>query len=729
MFSYYRQNESSDCGPACIKMIVKFHGKNISLQTLRELCHIDREGVSISAIKNAGEKIGFNSIAIKTTLKKHDPSDPVPSLEELTLPLIAFWNNDHFVVIYKISKGKVYIADPSTGLLVMKLEDIETLFNTAGNFGKVILFEPQDFFYSKGNHFFENQLISNQLKFITNHLFSSKKEFILILLILLVKLAIQVASPYLAQQTFDSGLLQKDLNVLVVVLSVQILMFTMGSGISYFEGIISNKISQKINFSITSDFIRKLFKIPLHFFQHKKTSDFVHRIYDLSKIESFLTYNFSSMLLSALSAVVLSALMIYYNLQVYLICIAFSTLYAVWTIYSLLKKREVNSEKFDIQVSTHNYITEMIEGIHEIKLNGNESKKVDLLLNNQNKFFKNNLKNIKLSQRLSIGGGFLNNLGLGTINFYTAYLAVNNSITIGEMAAIQLIAVQLNSTISSIYGTIALTQEVKFSLERILEIQAIKDELPGTRSVTDVRSIKFKNISFSYTEVSNQVIQNISFTIERNKTTAIVGTSGSGKTTLMKLALGLFTAKSGQIMLEDKPIGDYDIKEWRQKCGVVMQDGYLFTDTIVNNVTETNDDINLENYIQALKNAALYDFVMSLPIGHNTIIGKGGLALSSGQRQRILIARMFYKNPDYIFMDEATNSLDSETERIISDNLDKLFSKKTRLIIAHRLNTVRNADTIIVLKNGTIVEEGSHFELIEKNGFYYELVKEQLQLA
>lgn len=729
MFKFYKQYNSMDCGPTCLKMIIKFYGKEISLQTLRELCNLDREGVSINAIINASEKIGLNAIGLKSIINKSNDIDNIPLLEELSLPLIAFWNNNHFVVIYKIKKGKVYIADPATGIYSIELLKIKEHLFSENNYAKVILFEPTPLFNNSKNQYFENQLIFNNLKFINKHVLSNKKGFLFLLFLIFLKLIFQSISPYLTQKTFDTGILQKNLNVLVTILLFQLLIFTFNSAISYFEGIISIKISRKINISFLSEFVQKLFKIPYNYYQQKKTSDFIYRIFDFSKIESFLAYNLSNIILSLIGFIVLSAILIYYNFYVYIVFILFNVIYLGWIWYSLKKKREFNPEKFDIQMSTHHYITELIEGIQDIKIAGNDSQKIDSLITNQNRFYTNNLRNNKVSQFFGIGGGLINNLGSGIITFYSAILVTNNTLSIGEMLAIQLLVSQLNSMVSTLFSSASSIQEVKFSLERIQEIQFVKNESIGVLPVNNVKSIIFKNLSFSYSEISEKVLQNIDFSIESNKTTAIVGTSGSGKTTLMKLALGLFTPTSGNITFDNIPIHEYNIKDWRINCGVVMQDGYLFTDTIINNITELDENINFDNYISALKLASIYDFVISLPIQHKTIIGKGGLKLSAGQRQRILIARAIYKNPDFLFMDEATNSLDSETERIIIDNLDSFFYNKTRLIIAHRLNTVKNADKIIVLKKGEIVEEGSHIELIQKNGYYYELVKEQLQLS
>lgn len=730
MFPFYKQYDSSDCGPTCLKMIVKFFGKSISLQALRELCHIEREGVSINGIQHAAHTIGFKTLSIKATLKKEQNSAIIPTLQELPLPTILHWNNNHFVVLYKIKNNYAFIADPAHGKIKLHLDNLQKhFFESNEAYGKAILFEPQPYFFNKENPSFENQAIAKKFKFIGRHIPQAKKYFLFLIPIILLKLVLQAISPFLAQKTFDLGILQKNINVLSTILIVQISVFIIASILSYFESVFSNKISQKINFSFIREFIYKLFKVPLNLYNHKKASDFIHRVYDLKRIEAFLIFNFASILLSSLGLITLSVVMLFYSKTTFAIFLSYNALYAIWIIYSLRKRKELDYEKFDIEVNSHRYLTEMIEGMQEIRLNGNESKKMNALLKNQSRFFENDLKSIKAAQFLSIGGGLINNLGFGTVGFYTGYLAITNTITIGEMAAIQLLLAQLNSMFSTVLTSLTVTQEVKFSLERVLEIQSIKEEASGSRPLESAASIVFKNVDFSYTELSDKVIKNLNLKIEFNRTTAIVGTSGSGKSTLMKLALNLCKPTAGQILLNKVEINEYDTKEWRKKCGVVTQESYLFTDTILNNITASDDNIDFECFIKALKMSCLYEFVMSLPIKYDTVIGTGGLALSSGQRQRVLIARMIYKNPDYIFMDEATNSLDSETEKTIVNNLELLFANKTRLIIAHRLNTVKNAAKIIVLQEGVIVEEGSHEELIHKNGYYYELVKEQLQLT
>lgn len=727
MFPFYRQRDAFDCGPTCVRMIAKYYKKDISVQLIREISHVDREGTSIKAIENAGKILGFNTLSIKSSINLVDPD--IPLLDTLPLPLIAHWAGNHFVVIYKIQNGKVYFADPGIGLRTELLTDVHKNLYSNTDWGKVVLFEPTAFFYDKENPVFKNQKLRNNLSFIKTQLMNVKSGIVALLLFISVKLIIQSTAPLLTQKTFDSGIIGKNLNIIIVITVFQVFLSLFNSFIDYFENVASNKVSRDINYSLSNDFIAKIFRIPLSVLQRKNTSDFIYRINDLNKIESFLTYSFASLLLSLLSIIVLSTIILHYNPQTYFIYTLYSCVYVIWILYSLRKRKELNYEKFDIQISAHQKLVEMIEGMHDIKLNGNEQKKFDSFALTQKNLYRNSLQTLKRSQVLNVGGGLINNLGYGVITFYTSYLTINNQITIGEMAAIQLLVSQLNSPVSNILTSFGVVQELKFSMERILEIHDIEDEKTGDKTVQPSADITLDDLTFSYTEISTKVLRNVNLVIEANKTTAIVGTSGSGKTTLMKLILGLYKPTNGRILIDDERIEHYNGKEWRKKCGVVMQDGYLFTGTIIDNITESEQELNYDDYIDALKSACLYDFVMSLPIQHQTIIGKGGVALSSGQKQRMLIARMLYKKPEYVFMDEATNSLDAETERAIIDNMDAIFENKTRLVIAHRLNTVKNADKIVVLKDGRIIEEGNHHELIMDHGFYYELVKEQLQLS
>ncbi|MCL2313524.1 MAG: peptidase domain-containing ABC transporter, partial [Firmicutes bacterium] len=593
---------------------------------------------------------------------------------------------------------------------------------------KVIILETTDYFFEPENEYFKNRLFLNKLKFVWRHFNLNKKYFIPLLLLLFVQLLIQILSPFLSQISFDSGIMKKDSNILIQVLIVQIAVFLFSSTLNYTNSIFSNTIAQKINMSLISDFINKLFKIPLLFFQRNKSSDFIHRVYDLSRIESFITFNLTSIILSMIGFVVFTGLALYYNVHIYLIFTLYSTINVFWIILSAHKRKELDYEKFDIRISSHRYILEYVEGMTDIKLSGSEEYRINSLIDNQKKYFLNNLKSTKLAQLLGIGNGLINNIGNSIIVFYTAYLTIDGTLSIGQMAALQLIIGQLSSMVGTLISSVSIIQETKFGIERVLEMQLTKEETSGVKKLNKDHSFRFENISFSYSDLSENIVENISLTVERGKTIAIVGNSGSGKTTLMKLALGLYTPQKGSIYVGGIEMQELNTKQFRESCGLVMQEGFIFTDTIYNNITSGNEnnDKNFTKYSEAIKNAALLDFINTLPLKHDTIIGKDGLNLSAGQKQRVLIARLIYKNPDYIFLDEATNSLDAETEKVIINNINNLFKNKTKIIISHRLSAIVEADRIIVLKDGTIIEDGTHNELMKLNGYYYTLYNNQI---
>lgn len=725
-FPYYKQFDASDCGPTCLKMIVRHYGRDISLQSLRDISHIEREGVSILALKKAAKDIGFEAEAVKLTITK--PNPPSLDIREVPTPFILFWDERHFVIVYKVKGGLCWIADPGKGRVVLPLVEVEHHALGTREYAKAVLIEPTPQFYAEENAFFSNQGWKLKLEYLRKHLGPNRKLFWILFGVLFLQLGLQSVSPFLTQLSFDSGILNKDLGILVYVLLIQSGIFLFTSGVSFVQSVLANRLSQGINFSLSKDFIRKIFGLPVAFFAQKQRSDFLNRVSDLNRIESFLAHNFSSLMLAGLGFLVLSGLALYYDGITYSIFIGYQVLYGVWVAYAIRKRRELDYERYDIGVHKHRHLMEMIEGVQEVKLTGDEEPKIQALLDNQRRHFKNELRNIRIQQTLTTGGGLIKNLGYGFITFYTAQLAVNEVLSIGQMAAIQLVIGQLNTMASTLFSSATQVQEIRFSLERILEIQQIPDEVTGELPIPQSAAITMRDVNFSYSPLSPLVLKGVDLDLAFNKTTAIVGHSGSGKTTLMKLALGLLDPSHGSITLDGKAIPEHDIRAWRRRCGVVMQEGFIFTDTIFHNVTGSDPNPDFERYLDSLKLACLYDFVMELPIRHDTKIGRDGLSLSSGQQQRMLLARLFYKDPDYIFMDEATNSLDSQTEKFILDNLEDRFANKTRVVIAHRLNTVRYADNIVVVDKGQIVEQGSHEALVALEGQYFALVKEQLQL-
>lgn len=726
-FNFFFQHDNNDCGPASLKMIIKYYGKDIPINTLRDLCQIKREGVSLLGIQKAAIKLGFNCLIVKSYIGKNDKSLDLPEFTDLPLPNIVHWNNTHFVVVYKIKNNSVYLADPSRGKIELELDTFKNYVYVPDKFAKVILFEPTENFYSKSNNVFNSQTTTSKLKYLIKQFKVSKRGFYFLIFFVLLKMLIQTTAPFLTQITFDSVIINKSINLLIVISAAQFAIFLLNSLLGYIESQITHKVSLKIHFSMANEFIKKLFRVPILSIQGNQSSDFIHRTYDLAKIESFLTYNLTSISLSVLTFIVLMGILLFSHKFIFFGYIVFVIIFLLWIKFSLNKKRRIDPENFDIQVKHHNSLHEIVNGIQEIKINGSEDLKIVKIIENQQKYFSNKLKELKLTQVFTIGSGLINNVSYSSISIYAMYLTIIDQLSIGQMASIQLIVLQLNSNLVSISTSSDLIQEVKFSLERVLEIQSLEDEHIGSTIKNNIQKIELKNVSFKYSDLSPLILNNINFSIERGTTTAIVGLSGGGKTTLMKLILGMYSVNEGQIEFDGLNKSDINLKEFRKSCGIVLQDGYIFTDSILNNVTgfDTNPDIN--EYQKAVEAAQMSKYINELPQKEHTLIGSGGLSLSTGQKQRLLIAKLIYKNPEFIFLDEATNSLDSETEKLIIDSINELFINKTKIIIAHRLNSVVSADQILVLNDGKIVERGTHEQLLSLNKHYCKLFKEQLQ--
>lgn len=720
MFKFYKQYSSTDCGPACIKMLVKHYGKDISMQQLRDICNTDREGTSIAELNNALQKLGFKTLPVKISVEKSDISLFV---EEINLPIIVHWNDNHFVVLYKIHNNNYYIADPAVGLYKVKGDKFKLFCYNYNSYGKAIIAEPQNEFYN--NCIFKNQSIGKFYSFVHSYVSKEQGRLIILFIVILLQLVMQIFLPFLTQYTFDFGIVGKDISALYIVLGSQLLVLMLSSLLSYINSILSNKIALSINVSLTKDYITKIFKIPLSFFKQTRTSDFINKGFDISKIESFLTYNFVTIVLSILGIFIYSCISVFYSYKMCICILTFGLISILWSIHSIKKRKIYDYERYDIKSDSFKFMSEIFEGMYDVKMYNATNVKIEELTNNQKKFFYNNLKFLKNSQLLSIGNNIINTVGNSAIMFYAAMLTINNTLSIGEMAAIQLISTQLFSMLTQFISSFTTIIETKFSIERILETYLIEEEKNNGEPIKSFESIILKNVSFSYLETGQPVIKNINLEINKGETIAIVGASGSGKTTIMKILLGLIEPTQGCVLINDKILKICNVTEWRSKCGVIFSDSFIFTDSIQNNIT-MNGSFNAEFYNQALMSTGMYDFINSLPLKSETIIGKEGSKFSSGQLQRILLARMFYKNPDVIMLDEATNKLDSLTEDFIVNNIDKHFLGKTKIIIAHRLSTIKNADKIIVMENGCIVESGSHIELIKKAGKYYELMEKQI---
>lgn len=714
-----------DCGPTCLRMIAKYYGKNYAISFLREKCYIDRAGVSLKGICEAAELIGLRTLAAKIPIKAKKDH---PSLLQAPLPLIVHWNQRHFVVVYKVTKDKIYIADPADGKFVLSHQEFAKSFCSDGEKGIVLLMEVTPEFYKVD----VGEEYSKGFSFLFQYLKPHKKLLVQLIIGLLLGTVFQLIFPFLTQSLIDIGIDTQNLNFIHLVLIGQLFLFFSQIVVRFIQSWILLHISVRINVNLISDFLIKLMKLPLYFFDSKNTGDLLQRIGDHKRIEKFLTQSILSVLLSLVNLVVFGIVLAIYSIPIFLIFLVSSLLYILWIFIFLKKRKEIDYRAFQQLSDNQDSLIEIIQGMPEIKLQGSQLKRRWSWAIIQAKLFRTQMQSLAISQYQDAGALSINQLKDILITFIAATSVLNGQITLGMMLAIQYIIGQLNSPLQQLVGFIRAAQDASISIERLSEIHNTTNEenLEEQKlNIVPEGDIIIENLSFRYTPISDDVLDNVSFTIPRGKTTAIVGTSGSGKTTLIKLLLGFYEPTKGRIYIGHIPLASIFQKIWRAQCGVVRQEGFIFSDTISNNIAESDDIVNFGKVLNSVKTANIGDFVKGLPLGLNTMIGSKGNGVSQGQKQRILIARAVYKNPEFLFFDEATNALDANNERIIMDNLDNFLQDKTAVIVAHRLSTVKNADQIIVLEDGKIVEIGTHNKLVSNKQNYFTLVKNQLELG
>lgn len=724
-FPTYRQTEAKDCGPTCIKILAKYYGKVINTQQLRDLSETTREGSSLLGLSEAVESVGFKSLGVKLPFEK---------LQEAPLPCILHWNKSHFVVVYKIKKDAIYISDPAHGLITLNKK--EFLKHWIGNNvdektedGIALLVEPTPRFYNE--KFEQDQKFG--FSFIFRYLFKYKKFLIQLIIGLLAGSLLQLILPFLTQSIVDVGIKNQDLNFVYLILIAQLFLFVGRALLEIIRSWILLHLSTRINISLISDFFIKLMKLPISYFDVRMTGDLLQRINDHKRIERILTTSSLSILFSMFNLVIFSLVLGYYSMQIFGIFALGSVLYFGWVLFFFKKRKELDYKRFAEVSQEQSKVIELINGMQEIKLHNAEKRMRWNWEYVQARLFKVATKSLALEQTQSVGSNFINELKNMLITILSAKLVIDGDITLGMMMAISYIVGQLNSPIAQLINFMRDVQDAKISLDRLGEIHNMDDEEnPEDKKATNIpknASIQLKNISFRYTGGLEPVLKELNLEIPVNKTTAIVGVSGSGKTTLMKLLLGFYQPDKGEISINNFNLKNISPRTWRQHCGVVMQEGYIFNDTIAKNIAVGEDYVDNEKLAHAIHVANISDYIDGLPLGYNTKIGNEGSGLSTGQKQRLLIARSVYKNPKYLFFDEATSALDANNEKVIMEKLNTFFSDKTAVVIAHRLSTVKNAHQIVVLDQGRIVEKGSHIELIKLKGNYYNLVKNQLELG
>ncbi|WP_421813722.1 peptidase domain-containing ABC transporter [Flagellimonas sp.] len=723
-FPFYKQPDSKDCGPTCLRIIAKYHGRLIALQEIRELSETTRAGSNLLKLSYAAEAIGFRSLGVKINYRQ---------LKESPLPCIVHWNKNHFVVVYAIKRGVVYISDPSYGLITYTAKEFleRWIGNNASEETKegiALLLEVTPKFKKLD---WENT-DKKSLKFLFQYLFKYKGLLVQLCIGLLVGSLLQLIFPFLTQSIVDVGIQNQDINFIYIVLIAQLMLFIGRTSVEIFRGWILLHLSTRINISLVSDFFIKLMNLPIAYFDTRMTGDIMQRINDHNRIESLLTGSTLNTLFSFFNLLVFGAVLLYYSPTIFFIFAVGSSFYVLWILYFLKKRKELDYKRFLQLSQEQSTVIELINGMQEIKMHNAEKQKRWKWEFVQARLFKVSIQSLALEQKQGVGSSVINELKNIIITFTSAMLVIEGNITLGIMLSIQYIIGQLNSPISQMVGFIRSYQDAKISMERLAEIHEKEDEEGRegqlVNQIDPNQDIHLKKVSFRYLGSDMDVIKGLNMNIPANKVTAIVGSSGSGKTTLMKLLLKFYEPGKGNILLGEQYLNSISHKTWRSHCGVVMQEGYVFNDTIAYNIAIGEESIDRERLIKSAKIANIYDFVQSLPLGFNTKIGNEGSGISTGQKQRLFIARAVYKNPDILCFDEATSSLDSKNERIIMENLNKFFKNRTVIIIAHRLSTVKNADKIVVMDDGSIKESGTHQELLELRGAYYNLVKNQLEL-
>ncbi len=724
-FPTYTQYDSKDCGPTCLQIISRYYGKHFSLQSLREKSKIGIEGVSLLGISQAAEMLGFRSIGARL--------DADTLVKEAPFPCIVHWDDNHFVVLYKVKKDTFYVSDPAKGRMTYKRKEFLAHWAAAQSDppqGIVLILEPTPKFYSTE----EDPRQKMNFRLITNYLFNYKNLLVQLLLGIICVSVAQVIFPFLTRSLVDNGIAPGNLSFIYVILMAQLMLFIGRTSVDFIRSWILLHIGTRINVSIISDFFIKLMRLPLSFFDSKMTGDILQRVNDHNRIEHFLTASTLNFFFSVISFIVFSIVLLSYNPIIFSIFLLSTVVYSVWVIAFLRKRRELDYKKFAIGSRNSDSIIMMINGMQEIKLNNSEQQKRWEWERIQAKLFRINIKSLALGQYQQAGAFFINEGKNIFITFLAAKFVMEGHLTLGTMLAIQYIIGQLNAPVEQLIQFMQSYQDAAISLERLNEVHVQEDEEPSDKPVLHFlpaeKSLRLENVGFTYPGPAKpQVLNNINLEIPYGKITAIVGVSGSGKTTLLKLLLKFYKPQLGNIKIGNTHLDLISNRTWREKCGVVMQGGFIFPDTIANNIAVGDQRPNYQRLLYAAEIANILEFINTFPLDFNTRIGSDGVGISEGQKQRILIARAVYKNPEFIFFDEATNSLDANNERIIMRNLDQFFKGRTVVVVAHRLSTVKNADNIVVLDKGMIAEMGTHNELASMKNKYFELVRNQLELG
>ncbi|OOG20037.1 ABC transporter ATP-binding protein [Sphingobacterium sp. CZ-UAM] len=726
-FPLYRQLDKMDCGPASLKMIARYYGKYYSLPYLRDLCGNTREGVSLAGIAHGAEAIGLRSLATECTTQ--DLIDKVP------LPIIIFWDRSHFVVLHAINERRnrettFQIADPAKGQMNYSLREFEDKWIRSEenkSSGVALIMEPQADF--KQRQAGEKAERGKHLEKILGYFLPYKSSFLYLGLVMLLIIAMQSLLPFISKAVIDVGIQTQDISFINIVLIANLALIVSITLSSAVRDWILQHMSSRINIALISDYLIKLMKLPVSFFENKMLGDILQRANDHERIRNFIMNNSLNLIFSTLTFVVFGIVLLIYNTTIFYIFLLGSTLYVLWVMSFLRLRKKLDWDYFELTAKNQSYWVETIGGIQDVKINNYEQAKRWKWEAIQARLFKVNLRMLGINNIQNLGASFIDSVKNLLITFFCARAVIAGDITFGVMISTQFIIGLLNGPVQQLISFMVSFQFAQISFMRLSEIQSLKDEDEDTggndMNLTGNKDITLKDVSFQYSQVSPMTLKNIHLVIPQGKITAIVGDSGSGKSTLLKLLLRLYKPSYGEILIGGLNINNISLRQWRDKCGAVMQDGKIFNDTILNNIILDDEKPDNERLLNAVRAANIGHEIEQLPLGYQTKMGENGRGLSGGQKQRVLIARALYRNPDILFFDEATNALDSLNEQKIVEALDDVFYGKTVIVVAHRLSTIRKADQIIVMKNGAVIEIGTHDGLLERRGRYFQLVESQ----
>lgn len=710
-YPFYAQQSASDCGAACLVMVSKYWGKQFSVNRLREMCNVDRDGASLKGISIAAENLGFSTRPVKATLNQ---------LAKQNLPAIVHWEGIHYVVLYSVTQKKVIIADPAIGQRTLTHAEFRDSWT-----GYALLLEPTKFFESteeSSTPFWQFFELIKPYKVILSEVFVTSM-FIQIF---------GLVTPVFTQLILDRVVVQRS-ELTLHAIGVGLLIFSLFrvtmTGLRQY---LLDHTAQKLDISLISGFIRHTFRLPLSFFESRHVGDIISRVQENRKIERFLSGEALTILLDLLTVFIYVGVMFWYSWKMALLCLVIVPPFFILAVVATPLLRQVSREIFNAYAEETNYLIQGISGIRTIKSSAVEQNVRWHWEGLLQKEVKNNFSGQLVNNGLQIASNTIQALANTGLLWFGAWLVIQGQLTIGQLVAFNMLFSNIVQPFQRLIMLWNQLQEVVIAIERINDVLAQEpeeDPLNEPRQPLPQLNghIRFQNVTFRYhPDKESNILENLSFEIQPGQTVALVGRSGSGKTTISKMLLGLYPPTDGKIFIDGYDITSIDLASLRSSVGVVDQDTFLISGTVRDNIALGHPSAPLEEVVNVAQLAGAHEFIKKMPLGYETQIGEGGGMLSGGQRQRLAIARALLGNPSLFILDEATSHLDAESERMIQNNLNQILQGRTTLVIAHRLSTIRNADLILVLDKGILVEQGTHASLMAERGHYYHLNQQQL---